>query len=139
MATVTLANGKTATIPDGLNDNDATAAISRLNAATQNEDQQSSNLIAQPGPELFPAAGAKADAIKAAVASGAKTAGNYITSTPGFGWTGPAANMAANVGANVVSLPWDAPAAITNAITKTAQNYGYAQGEPDFPLLADRK
>jgi hypothetical protein len=138
MATVTLANGKTATIPDGLNDSDAATMISRMNTAVENETQQRSNEIAQPGPDIFPDLHSYGDAFKAAVASGAKTAGNYITSTPGLGWTGPAANMAANVGANVVSLPWDAPAAITNAITKTAQNYGYAQGEPDFPLLAPK-
>jgi hypothetical protein len=138
MAQFTLSNGKTADIPDGLSDSDAAAMMARMNAAVENEDQQSSNLIAQPGPELFPALGAKADAFKAAIGSGLSKAGNAITSTPGLGWTGPAANIAANVGANVAALPWDAPAAITNAITKTAQNYGYAQGEPDFPLLAPK-
>src|ERR1700722_487689 len=135
---VTLSNGKIADIPDGLPDADAPPMISRMDAAVQNETQQRSSEIAQPGPELFPALGAKADAIKAAVGSGLSKAGNAIVSTPGLGWTGPAANMAANVGANVAALPWDAPAAITNAITKTAQNYGYAQGEPDFPLLAPK-
>jgi hypothetical protein len=136
MAQVTLSNGKTADIPDGLSDADAAAMMTRMNAAVENEDQQRSSEIAQPGPELFPSLAAKGDAFKAAIASGAKTAGNAIVNTPGLGWTGPAANISANVGADVVTLPWDAPAAITNAITRTAQNYGYAQGEPDIPLGA---
>ena len=67
MAQFTLSNGKTADIPDGLSDSDAAAMMARMNAAVENEDQQSSNLIAQPGPELFPALGAKADAFKAAI------------------------------------------------------------------------
>lgn len=138
MATVTLSNGQTKTIPDGLSDTDAAKVIADANADAQNEAQQRSSEIAQPGPEMFPALGAKADAIKAAVGSGLSKAGSAITSTPGFGWTGPTANMAANVGADVASLPWDAPAAITNAITQTAKNYGYAKDEPDFPLLAPK-
>jgi hypothetical protein len=134
MSQVTLSNGKTADIPDGLNDSDAANMISRMNTAVENEDQQNSGQIAQPGPEMFPALGVKADAFKAAVAS----TGKAITNTPGLGWTGTVANMGANVGANVAALPWDAPAAITNAITKTAQNYGYAQGEPDIPYFAPK-
>jgi hypothetical protein len=139
---VTLSDGSVGEIPDNLDPASETAFITRLDAsnkaAADAKNQQNSNLIAQPGPELFPAAGAYADTIKAAVGSGLSKAGNAITSTPGLGWTGPTANMAANVGANVVSLPWDAPAAITNAITQTAKNYGYAKDEPDFPLLAPK-
>jgi len=139
---VTLSDGSVGEVPDNLDPASESAFITRLDAAntaaTQAKNQERSSEIAQPGPELFPAAGAKADAIKAAVGSGLSRAGSAITSTPGFGWTGPTANMAANVGADVVSLPWDAPAAITNAITQTAKNYGYAKDEPDFPLLAPK-
>lgn len=133
-----LQNGTMGQIPAGLSDEAAAAMMARLNAATQNEDQQRSSEIAQPGPELFPSLGAKADAFKAAIASGLSKAGAAITSTPGLGWTGPTANMAANVGADVAALPWDAPASITNAITKTAQSYGYAQGAPSVPYFAPR-
>lgn len=133
-----LQNGTMGQIPAGLSDEAAAAMMARLNAAAQSEDQQRSSEIAQPGPELFPSLGAKADAFKAAIASGLSRAGNAITSTPGLGWTGPTANMAANVGADVAALPWDAPASITNAITKTAQNYGYAEGAPSVPYFAPK-
>jgi hypothetical protein len=139
---VTLSDGSVGEIPDNLDPASETAFITRLDAsnkaAADAKNQQNSNLIAQPGPELFPAAGAYADTIKAAVGSGLSKAGNAITSTPGFGWTGPTANVLANAGADVAALPWDAPASITNAITKTAQNYGYAQGEPDIPYFAPK-
>ena len=37
--------------------------------------------------------------------------------------------MAGNVFSNASRrCPWDAPAAINNAITKTARNYGYLKG-----------
>ena len=133
-----LQNGTMGQIPAGLSDQAAAAMMSRLNTAANNEDQQNSAQIAQPGPELFPSLGAKADAFKAAIASGAKTAGNYITSTPGLGWTAPVANMGANVGADVTALPWDAPASIINAAMKTAQNYGYAQDAPAVPYFGPK-
>jgi hypothetical protein len=139
---VTLSDGSVGEVPLNLDPASETAFITRLDAsnkaAAQAKLEQNSNLIAQPGPELFPALGAKADAIKAAVGSGLSRAGSAITSTPGLGWTGPTANMAANVGADVAALPWDAPASITNAITKTAQNYGYAQGAPSVPYFAPK-
>ena len=45
-------------------------------------------------------------------------------------------NFAANVGADIAALPWDAPASISNAILHTAQNYGYAPNEPSMPMAA---
>src|ERR1700729_4104373 len=95
---VTLSDGSTAEVPDGLDPASENSFIARLDAANNAAIQQRSNLIAQPGPELFPSLGAKADAIKAAVASGLSKAGSAITSVPGLGWTGTAANMGANVG-----------------------------------------
>jgi hypothetical protein len=135
---VTLSDGSTAEVPDGLDPASENSFIARLDAANNATIQQRSNLIAQPGPELFPSLGAKADAIKAAVASGLSKAGSAITSVPGLGWTGTAANMGANVGADVAALPWDAPASVVNAVTQTAKNYGYAQGAPDIPYFAPK-
>ena len=45
-------------------------------------------------------------------------------------------NFAANVGADIAAMPWDAPASISNAILHTAQNYGYAPNEPSMPMAA---
>jgi hypothetical protein len=45
-------------------------------------------------------------------------------------------NFAANVGADIAALPWDAPASISNAILHTAQNYGYAPNEPSMSMAA---
>jgi hypothetical protein len=53
---------------------------------------------------------------------------NIVHSAPGKG----------NVGADIVALPWDAQASISNAILHTVQNYGYAPDEPSFPLAAPR-
>jgi hypothetical protein len=44
-------------------------------------------------------------------------------------------NFAANVAADVATMPWDAPASILNPILHTAQNYGYGQNVADAPLL----
>lgn len=140
MATVTLSNGKTATIPDGLSDSDATAAISRLNAAVQNENQPSPP--SQPT-SIWGAVNNFMNKTPAQVvsdldtASGGKISGaaSWLNQKSG-GVLAPTVNMAGNVAANVAGLPWDAPAAISNAITHTAQNYGYAKGEPDIPYLA---
>lgn len=130
MATVTLANGKTATIPDGLSDADAAGAISRLNSAANSDSNQSANWN---WTNVTPAQLVQA----ADTASGGKISGaaSWLNAKSG-GYLAPTANMAGNVAANVLTLPWDAPAAITNAITHTVQNYGYAKGEPDIPYFA---
>ena len=130
MATVTLQNGKTATIPDGLSDADAGAAISRLNNAVASDSQAAANWN---WTNVTPAQLVQS----ADTASGGKISGaaSWLNDKTG-GYLAPTANMVGNVAANVVTLPWDAPAAVANALTHTAQNYGYAKGEPDIPYFS---
>lgn len=137
MASVTLSNGKTATIPDGLADDAAASMISRLNAAAQSEDAQAQPTSTWGSVKSFlnktPAeAVASADTASGGALSGAAS---WLNAKSG-GALAPAANMAGNVAINVGTLPWDAPASISNAILRTAQNYGYAKDEPELPLEA---
>lgn len=130
MATVTLKNGKTGAIPDGLSDADAAAAITRLNNAIESDNQTSQDWNWS---NVTPAQLVQA----ADTASGGRVSGaaSWLNQKSG-GLLAPTANMAGSVAANVATLPWDAPAAITNAITRTAQNYGYLKGEPDIPYFS---
>ena len=138
MTQITLSNGKTADIPDGLNDSDAAAMMTRMNAAVENENQQP----AQPT-SVWGTVGNWLNKTPAQAVADVDTAsGGAISNAAATAnrWSGgaaaPAVNMAGNVFSNVAGLPWDAPAAITNAITHTAQNYGYAKDEPDIPYLS---
>jgi hypothetical protein len=132
---VTLSDGSVGEIPANLDPASETAYIARLDAAnkpaqpTSTWDAVSNWLNKTPAQAISDADTASGGAI-----SNAASAVNRWTG----GVAAPTANMAGNVFANVAGLPWDAPAAISNAITHTARNYGYLKGPEwdDIPYAA---
>ena len=132
---VTLSDGSVGEVPEGLDPASEAAFITRLDAA-----------IKQPQPtSVFGAVGNFLNKTPAQAVSDADTAsGGAISNAAAWinnktgGAAAPAANMVGNVFSNVVGLPWDAPAAISNAITHTARNYGYLKGPEwdDIPYAA---
>jgi hypothetical protein len=138
MAHIQLRDGSAAEVPDGLtpeameNFGDRAqaaydAAHAQTGPAPSTWDTVKSWLNKTPA-EAVSSADTASGGELSSLASGA----NYYTG----GFAGPTANMIGNVAADVATMPWDAPASVTNAITHTAQKFGYGVGEPDFPLAA---
>lgn len=144
MRQVPLSDGTLVDIPADAGDDEVKGLLSRMETAVQNDKnpQQSSggSFWSIFGPGAGTQYGTPAQMVaNADAATGGKISGaaSWLNAKSG-GALAPTVNMAGNVAANVAALPWDAPAAITNAITKTARNYGVYADRPyvEYPMIA---
>jgi hypothetical protein len=134
MPAITLSNGKQATLPDGLSDDDAKNMMSRMEAAIQNEQQQPAQTGA-PGTIDFNAPVQTTSPFDAAIKAAGQKASSYLSSADAS--SGGALNLAGNIGADYVGRAWDAPASISNALVHTAQKFGLGfKDEPDIPTIS---
>ena len=155
MAAVQLRDGSIAEIPDGLSpdamENYATRAQAAYDTAKSTPAQPVPPTPSNPPPNASPSLWDKVSAF------GNQTPTDLIKSIPSADDVFPRdqypgvnavrdwmrsniqqsapGNFAANVAADVATVPWDAPASILNPILHTAQNYGYGSGVADAPLL----
>ena len=151
MAQIQLRDGATVEVPDGLDpaamEDYGNRAQAAYDAAHSSPSSQPQGLLQRAFPrEQYPGVNAALDWLNQTPAEAApgvdRALGGYpsaiassINKATG-GYAGQAGNFAANIAADVATAPWDAPASVTNAITHTAQRYGYGVGEPDLPLAA---
>ena len=148
MASIQLRDGSTVEVPDGLDpqamENFGNRAQAAYDAAHPPKTAPSAPPAPNaPQPSLWDKVVAWGNQTPAEAAPGVDAAlGGYpsaiasgINRATG-GYAGSLGNFAANIGTDVLAMPWDAPASVTNALTHTAQRFGYAKGEPDFPYIA---